>query len=83
MDQAKFDEITEELLKEVEETSWDELLSQTGETIEGIGRMLRGKGRKKPRVWTIDELQDLREALSSSRKMVKYYIQHLREEENA
>ena len=80
MNEAKFDEITEELLKEVEETSWDELLSKTGKTIEDIGRMLRGKGRKKPRIWTVDELEDLRSALLDSRKMVKYYIDHLKEE---
>ena len=63
-----------------EEPTWDELLSETGKGIEDIGRMLRGRGRKKPRVWSIEELMHLRSALMTHRKLIKYYIEHLQDE---
>jgi hypothetical protein len=44
---------------------WDELLTTAGKTVEDAGRMLRGKDRKSRRVWSISELTDIRDTLTS------------------
>ena len=80
MNEAEMQKFLDDFLEEIEEKSWDELLSKTGKHIEDIGRMIRGKGRKKPRVWTVEELEDLRTALKDTRSMIKYYIEHLKAE---
>jgi hypothetical protein len=58
---------------------WDELLTTVGRTVEDAGRMLRGKGRKKPRVWSIDELTDLRETLTNVAAVLDQRIESLKE----
>lgn len=49
----------------MKEPSWDELLCSTGKTVEDIGRGLRGKGRIKPKVYTTQDLERLRDALQN------------------
>lgn len=58
---------------------WDELLTTVGRTVEDAGRMLRGRGRKKPRVWTIDELQDLSSTLKNTAAVLDQRIESLKE----
>src|SRR3954467_5650200 len=43
--------------------TWDELLCELGKTIEDTGRMLRGKGRKKAKVYSLEDLEQLQNVL--------------------
>lgn len=61
-------------------TPWNELLSLAGKTLEDTGRMLRGQGRKEPRVWSIDELTDLRDTLTAIASVLDRRINSLKEE---
>ena len=57
---------------------WDELLSLLGKTVEDAGRMLRGQGRIKARVWSISELTDLRDTLRSAADTLDKRINNLK-----
>ena len=58
--------------------SWDDILCATGKTIEDIGRNLRGKGRKKPKVWTIEDLTHIHNALTSCVSVIEVRINSLK-----
>lgn len=66
-------------MKNEEVPSWNEILTNAGRNIEDIGRMLRGKGRKKPKAWSIDDLIRLRLALITLAEVLAIVIKSMKE----
>src|SRR4051794_21948894 len=59
--------------------TWDELLCEVGKVIEDAGRMMRGKGRKKPKVYTLENLEHLRDILQIGADCISMQIAALDE----